>query len=260
MSADLSRTARQVNDHPATTALARIGYVASGVLHLTLALIVVQVAWFGSTADADQSGALAALAGSPGGRVVLWVVAVGFAGLALWQVTETIGTREGAGARVKAAAKAVLYAVLAWSAFQVTQGVATSGSAQSQDLTAEIMARPGGRVAVAVVGLVVVGVGAYHVHKGWTRGFLRDLRRSPGRAVQAAGRLGYVAKGVALGIVGALFVAAAWHAQPQEAGGLDAALRTLGRQPFGTALLTVVAAGLAAYGVYSFFRARYART
>ncbi|WP_448631389.1 DUF1206 domain-containing protein [Cellulomonas soli] len=187
-------------------------------------------------------------------------MAVGFAGLTLWQATEAVGTREGAGARVKAGSKAVMYAALAWSAARFAQGVPSSSSHQSQDLTAQIMSHSGGRVAVAAIGLVVVGVGVYHVHKGWTRGFLRDLRRSPGRAVQAAGRLGYVAKGVALAIVGVLFVTAAWHANPEEAGGLDAALRTLGEQPFGTALLTVVGAGLAAYGVYSFVRARYTRT
>ncbi|GAA3796223.1 DUF1206 domain-containing protein [Cellulomonas soli] len=259
-SADMTRVARRVNDHPTTGALARLGYVASGVLHLMLALVVVQVAWFGSVTSADQSGALGALASSPGGRAALWVVAVGFAGLAVWQVSEAVGTGGGAGARVKAASKAVLYAALAWTSVQFAQGAPRSSGEQSRDFTAELMSHQGGRFAVAGVGAVVLGVAAYHVHKGWTRGFLRDLREHPGRFVVAPGRLGYVAKGVALGVVGALFVAAAWHARPDEAGGLDAALRTLGDQPFGTALLTVVAAGFVAYAVYSFGRARYART
>ena len=122
------------------------------------------------------------------------------------------------------------------------------------------MAHAGGRILVAVVGLAVVGVAAYHVYKGWTRKFLGDLREHPGRFVVAAGRFGYIAKGVALAVVGVLFVAAAVKARPDEAGGLDAAFRTLADQPFGTALLTVVGAGFVAYGVYSFGRARYART
>jgi len=255
----VSHQARRVNDSPATTALARGGLVASGILHLLLAVIVVQIAWFGSSASADQSGALGVLAGNPAGRVVLWVVAIGFAGLAVWQVTEAIGTPAGAGARTKAAAKAVVYAALAWSALRFAQGAPSSSGAQSRDVTARLMAHSGGRIAVAVLGLVVVGVGAYHVRKGWTRGFRRDLVKSPGPFVDVAGRWGYVAKGIALVIVGVLFVVAAQRAQPDQAGGLDAALRTLGGQPFGTLLLTLVAAGLAGYGVYSFFRARYAR-
>ena len=41
--------------------------------------------------------------------------------------------------------------------------------------------------------------------------------------------------------------------------GLDGALKTVKDQPFGPFLLTLVAAGIAAYGVYSFARSRYAR-
>ena len=43
------------------------------------------------------------------------------------------------------------------------------------------------------------------------------------------------------------------------ASGLDGALHTLRDQPLGPVLLTAVAVGLAAYGVYSFARARYAK-
>lgn len=257
---DVKDAARRVNDNPATVLLARLGYVASGVLHLVLGIIVMQVAWFGSTTSADQSGALGTLASQPLGQVALWVVAVGFAGLAVWHVTEAFSPGGSAGDRAKAAAKAVLYAVLAWTSVQFAVGASSSGSDQSQDLTANLMSKPGGRVLVAAVGLAVIGVAVYHLHKGWTRKFLRDLQEHPGPFVVAAGRLGYVAKGIALVVVGALFVAAAWHARPDEAGGLDAAFRTLGEQPFGAVLLTVVAAGLMAYGVYSFARARYTRT
>lgn len=257
---DVSQTAQRVNDHPATTVLARLGYVASGVLHLLLGFIAVQVAWFGSSKSADQSGALATLASHPLGQAMLWVVALGFAGLAVWNVTEAFRSGAKAGDRVKSASKAVLYVVLAWTSLKFAQGSSSSSSDQSQDFTADLMAKPGGRVLVAVVGLVVIGVAVYHVHKGWKRKFLQDLQESPGRFVVAAGRFGYVAKGVALAVVGALFVTAAWHARPDEAGGLDAAFRTLADQPFGAVLLTVVAAGFAAYGVYSFGRARYTRT
>jgi hypothetical protein len=257
---DVRFAARRVNDNPATVLLARLGYVASGVLHVVLGLIVIQVAWFGSTTSADQSGALATLASHPVGAVALWIVAIGFAGLAVWHVTEAVSAGGGAGDRVKAVAKAVLYAALAWSSFKFAQGVSSSSEAQSDDLTAKLMAAPGGRILVAAVGLAIVGVAVYHVHKGWTRKFLQDLEERPPGFVVAAGRLGYVAKGIALAVVGALFVAAAWHQRPEEAGGLDSAFRTLAKQPFGTFLLTVVALGLLAYGVYSFARARYTRT
>jgi hypothetical protein len=49
------------------------------------------------------------------------------------------------------------------------------------------------------------------------------------------------------------------HKQAKEASGLDGALRSLRDQPFGTVLLVLMALGFAAYGIYSFARARYAK-
>ncbi len=259
---DVRAAAGRVNDSAATRVLARLGYVASGLVHVLLGVIALQVAWFHSSESADQSGAFGMLASQPLGKVALWAAAVGFVGLAVWQVTEAVAARKGAGAgdRVKAASKAVVYAALAWTALQFATGSSTQPDQQSQDFTAKVMAHTGGRWAVGVVGVVVVGVGAYHVYKGWTRKFLEDLTRHPGQVVTVLGRVGYVAKGIALGIVGALFVVAAVQQRPDQAGGLDDALRSLREQPFGPVLLTVVALGVIAYGLYSFARARFART
>jgi len=46
---------------------------------------------------------------------------------------------------------------------------------------------------------------------------------------------------------------------PKKATGMDTALKTLAGQPYGTALLLMVAAGLACFGVYCLFDARYRR-
>jgi hypothetical protein len=64
---------------------------------------------------------------------------------------------------------------------------------------------------------------------------------------------------VAFVIIGALVGVAALTSQPARAEGLDAALKTLASQPFGPVLLVIVALGLASYGVFCFFDARYHR-
>lgn len=260
-----ARTAKRAADSRWLERAARVGFVVSGVLHLLVAYIALQVAWSGTSGRADQSGALAMLAGNAGGKAVLWLGVVGFAGLALWQLTEAAygspgrGGNEQAAARGKSLAKAVVYLALAASSVSFARGAGRSSSDQSRDLTASLMKYSGGRALVVVVGLVVIGVGAYHVYKGLTRGFRDDLARRPGPVVEYLALAGYVAKGVALGVVGVLFAVAGLRQQPSKATGLDGALKTLRDGPFGGWLLTVVALGLAAYGLYSFARARLAR-
>jgi hypothetical protein len=248
--------ASQAGNNPLVERGARLGYAASGLLHLLIAWVVLQLAWTGTGQSADQSGAFQTLAGSGLGRALLWVTVVGFAALGLWQITEAVA-RGDTGDRVKAGGKAVVDLVLAWTALSVVRG--SGGSGGGEGVTATLMSSTGGRILIALVGLGVLGVGGYHVVKGWTERFLRDLRDDPGRWPVLAGRIGYVGKGVALAVVGVLLVVAAVRSDPQQAQGLDAALRTVADLPLGAALLTLIALGFAAFGVYSFARARHAR-
>jgi hypothetical protein len=77
--------------------------------------------------------------------------------------------------------------------------------------------------------------------------------------VERLGQFGSVAKAVSLGLIGVLVVVAAVTFDPSKANGLDPALKTLAGQPLGMFLLAVVALGLAAYGVFCFFDAKYHR-
>lgn len=263
---NVKAAAREAGDHPAVEGLARVGYAVSGLMHLLIAWIGLQLAWSATTSQsADQSGALQTLAGNGLGKLTLWVAVVGFLGLALWQVTEAVGGYHGTGTRkwgerVKALSKAVVYAVLGWTSLAFARGQVTkSGKQQTVDFTASLMSHSGGRTLVMLVGLVVIGVGAYHVVKGAKKKFLRDLVEHPGAVATHAGVIGYCAKGVALAVVGLLFVVAGAQKRPAKATGLDGALHALRDQPLGPVLLTVIAIGFAAYAVYSFARARYAR-
>jgi len=162
--------------------------------------------------------------------------------------------------KVKAAGKAVLYGALAYTSFTFALGGHSSSNKQAKDFTRTLMEAPAGRVLVGLVGLGILGVAGYHVYKGWKRKFLEDLQEHPGRWAVVAARIGYIAKGVALVAVGVLFIVAAVQQHVGKATGLDGALKSLRDLPAGPVVLIGVALGLAAYGVYSFARARYART
>lgn len=267
MSKDAGDVAEQARQSETFERVARIGFVASGVVHLLIAWIAAQVA-LGSSGEADQAGALQQLSSATGGSVLLWVCTVSFAALALWHIIAAVLPQSGRRRdqlleRVKMLGKAVVYGALAFTAFQVVTGSGADSGESSSSATSTLMAAPAGRLLVGLLGLAVLGVAAYHVVKGVRKKFLDDLRgashREVSRAVTVLGVIGYVAKGVALAVVGVLFVVAAVQADPDQPTGLDAALKTLRDQPLGVVLLLLVAAGLAAYGLYSFARARYAK-
>ncbi len=253
--------------------LARVGLLAYGVVHLLVAWLALQVAWGTSSESADQSGALQTLAESPLGKPLLWIVAIGLIALAVWQALEVLRWRSGWSASgeqrtkavrksVKAVAKAVVYAALAVLAIRFATGGGSSSSQQQQDTAAGVFGWPAGRWLVGAAGLVLIGVGIYHVYKGVTKHFLKeiDLAAAPSsatRLVTRLGQVGYPGKGIALGVVGGLLVWSAVTFDAEKASGLDGALRTILEAPFGQFLLTLVALGIAAFGAYLLVRARY---
>ncbi len=256
------RTARQLSDHPWLERLARIGFLASGLLHLVIGWVAARIA-LGGEGEADQGGALQEVRDAPFGGVLLWGAVLGFLALALFQLLDGLVRRGELTDRVKALSRSVLYAVLGGTALMVARGGSTDGEETTTDVTATLLQAPMGRFLVGGMGLAVVGVAIYHAYKGGSKKFLETLTTTGsgavGTGVVAAGMVGYLAKGVALLIVGLFFLVAAWTADPEEARGLDQALQTLAQQPFGTVLLLAVALGLVLYGVYSFARARYER-
>ena len=79
------------------------------------------------------------------------------------------------------------------------------------------------------------------------------------KAVARLGQVGYIARGIALSVVGALLGYAALTFDAQKAQGLDGAMRTIVEQPFGRFLLTAVALGFVAFGLFAFLQVRYRR-
>jgi hypothetical protein len=249
--------------------VARAGLVTFGVMHLVIGWLAVQLAFGDREGSASTSGAIHQLAEQPFGSVLVWAVAAGMYLLAAWQAIEAfLGHRREDGAtlvrkRLTSAGKAIIYAVIATSALRVALGEGSGGGEQSTDsTTAKIMDLPAGQVLVGLVGAGIITVGVALVVKGVTDRFLKDIGgRGQSGAVGSAytwlGRVGYAAKGVALGVVGGLFGYAAITHDPDESAGLDQALTEVLEQPFGPVLLTAIGVGIACFGAFCFAWARH---
>jgi hypothetical protein len=245
-------------------ALVAVGLVSYGLLHLVIAWIALQLV-FGEKAEASPEGALTQLGRQPLGGVLLWTMAVGLFTLTVWQAVEATIGRDQPGRdgrtrrRLASAGRAVVYLALGVLAVGVATRSASSSGQGEETISAKLMSVPFGQILVALIGASVIGIGVAQVVKGVKQNFTEDLDLGAPRSVRRLGIVGYSAKGIALGIIGGLFVWAAVTYDPDKAGGMDAALSIIRDQPFGSVLLAIIAAGLACFGVYCFFWAKMAR-
>jgi Domain of Unknown Function (DUF1206) len=268
---DAGDAARATTQNRHFQLVGRVGLAAYGLVHFTVAYLAARVALSGSSTEADKGGALATLAAQPGGRALLWTVTVGLAMLVLWRLGEAaVGLgwvrpqRKRTRKRIESAATAVVFGVLAASAGKLAAGGGGSSGNQQETFTARVLALPVGQFLVATVGVAVIAVAGILAYRGARKTFTEDLDLSTAspaarRMATRLGQAGYCALGVAYGIIGVLIVSMALTYRPDKAVGLDAALTTLAGLPYGTALLLLVAAGLACFGLYCLFDARYRR-
>ena len=262
MVVDAERVARPVQK------FGKVGMVAYGAVYVVLAWLALQVVISGRKESTDHAGALSEIAEGPG-AAVLWVLGIGLFAFALWQAMEAaVGytwvtkkskrTRK----RLSSVIRTGTGITLGIAAVRIASGGGAGDSdKKQQELTATVMDWPAGPFLVGLVAAVVIGVGVAEVVSGVRGSFMKDLDPADLPAgsrkwVERLGRFGYIAKGIAIATIGGLIGAAALTRDPGEAGGLDAALRTLAGQPFGMVLLGAMAVGFAAFGVYCFAAAR----
>jgi len=264
-------TGRQAARSNALSMLARAGLAARGVMYGLIGIIAIQIALGSTRRQADRSGAVRLVAATPFGSAILWLLVIGFAGLTLWRLSEAAYGAPGpdghkTGQRLINLGKALIYGFVTWGIFKFALGLGAPASTnkQSRDLTATAFKYSGGRFAVAIAGVVIVGIGLYLAYQAYRARFLRDLRmgsasRRTRQVVTWLGKAGGVARGAVFVTIGIFLVVAAIDARPGQAKGIDSALVTLAHTPAGPWLLGVVALGLVMFGIYSCCEARWRR-
>lgn len=250
--------------------LSRAGMAARGAVFLIIGILAIKVATDSGGTTTDQKGALAELAKQPFGEALLLVLVVGLAGYALFRIAQGVLDTDDKGddasdlaVRASKVGSGIAYGVLCASAIGILAGSggggSSSGSGDPRSTTAGILGWPGGRAWVILVALAILAVAGWNVYRGVSKTFMTRLH-PPGRmrtVVERVGVVGMCARGVVFGIIAGFLVKAAVEYDPKEAVGIDGALGRLAHEPYGQALLGLVAAGLVAFALYCFAEARY---
>jgi len=254
------RSVRQKSE-PWVAPVGRVGVASQGVLYAVVGILALQVASGHETDRADQHGALYAVSSQPFGRALLLVLTVGLAAHCVWRlllfVRGDVGSDDAKdwAKRLGQLGRAFIYAVFTWAAIKELLDAGGGSQGASREGVARALDWPGGPVLVAIVGGVVLATGVWHMSKLITRRYEKDLDLD-GRPegfqvwVRVLGAVGYFGRGVGFALVGWFFVYAAFDHDPNEAGGLDNALKQLVRSEHGAGMLRLVAIGLFAFGIY----------
>lgn len=251
------------------TVLARLGFAARGMVYLLIGVVAIDAALNGGR-PSDNQGVMGTVADAPGGRLLLLLCALGFVGYAFWRLTEAALDPEHRGQNMKGQFERAGYAVsglihvgLAAAAVRLATRQAPSpdgapGDEAVQDWSAWLLDQPAGPVLLGLVALALFATAAAQAIKAYKARFdeLAGDVPAPDK-VRLLGRIGYAARALVFAMMGWFLLNVVLHHNPQEAGGLGAALRQLRAQDHGPLLLLVVATGLALFGIFSLVEARY---
>ncbi len=266
--ADIKKVGQKATFSPLMEAMTRLGYGVRGLIYIIMGLLAVKVAFGKGGSLASPQEAIAAIGKQPGGMILLWVVLLGIICYSTWGIVRAVfdplhkgHDLKGLVARFGFLVSAFGFAILALPTYGIITGASkTSNGSQTEKLITSIMAMPGGRWVIGILGLAVMAGGLYQIYLGFSAHFERQfqiyaLTSKQVKLVTNIGRFGTSARGVVFALVGGLFCMAAYQFNPSQPVGMDAALATLMHQPYGIWLLGLIAVGLVAFGGYSMLSA-----
>ena len=252
--------------------LARFGYVAKGFVYGAIAILALLTAFSVQGGETTgTTGALNEIAKQPAGKILLFLIAIGLVGYAIWRLIQAIKDPEHKGTDAKGLFSRLGYLISGLAYMGVAANSAllavgsssgSSGGDSKQDWTAMVMQQPFGRWLVGLGGALTIGIGFYRIYKAYKTKFrkkldLKSLDRDREKWLVNISRFGIAARGVVFTMIGFFLMQAAYNYDPQKVKGLDGVLATLARQPWGKVLLALMALGLLSYAVYLLLQARF---
>jgi hypothetical protein len=248
----------------------RAGLAAQGVCFGIIGGLAISLAFDAGGTATDPQGALSALARHGWGRALLVLLAVGFAGYAVWRFAQALFDRGGMGSdfgglfrRTIQLVQGLCYTVLTLGAVKTLLGARTSPGGERR-AAAGMLGWPAGRELVGLAATVLLISAAVTAYWGVSRRFKESLATEEmgaktERLVTALGVFGLSSFGVVLGVVGWFLLKAAIEFNPTVPVGIGGALSKLAHAGYGPWLLGVTAAGLIVFAAFDLFQARYHR-
>lgn len=251
--------------------LARLGYASKALIYGIVGALAVAAAANRGGRVTDTSGALRVILSQPFGNTLLFVLAAGLCGYAIWRVTDAIADPDRRGTnfgglvtRVGNVVRGVVYGALGLEAFRLARGLAGARGNEAEMWTARIMEWPAGVLLVGLGGAIVLAYGASEVIRS-AKGKVDEtvnywsMPASWRKPAIYVSRFGIGARGLILATLGFFLVRAAVAHNPAQAGGTRESMLEIAGLAAGRWLLAAIAAGLIAYAIDQAIHARWRR-
>jgi hypothetical protein len=266
---NVKRVASTATTSPAMEALLRLGYIVRGLVYGVIGLLALQEAIGGGGQFTGPQGAIAKMGQTSLGGIVLYFILVGLIGYGLWGFIRAIADPQHKGTKPKGIIERIGYAIsgisyllLGAATSNLIQGASSGASNNSQSVQIQqsiggiLATKPGGQLMVAIIALVIVGIGISQIYQGARPSFEKQFRPYALNAyrrmwIVRLGRIGYPARGLVFTLIGLFLLLAAVNNNPSQAQGIDGVLAALMHQSFGPWLLGIVALGLVIFGIFS---------
>ena len=231
----------------------RFGFFARGVVYLFIGGIAARVALLERGRAKGPAGALQELLEGWHGRAALWVVAAGLLSFVVYRLADVARVRS-AIAKIGSLVGAIGALVLVWTSIRILLNLRRGGTPALREWGARLMANPWGRGALALGGAIAVVAGLVEVVRAVAGKLPKDfvtavIARDNRTWASRLARLGLLAHGTVVVLVGVSVFRAAVLTKPREIVETGGALRKLTLMEGGPALFAVAAVGLLAYGL-----------
>lgn len=176
------RAGRTPRGSATLTGASRVGLAGRGVFYLILTYLVVRIGAKSATGQADANGVFRTVTAQPLGAAAIVVAVLGVLAFGAARIAAALGDRRVSfGRRVSAAGQGCTYLVLAafTTYYLVTAaptGTTQVGSEQThQSGAGTVLAEPAGRLLLAALGVVVVGVCLWQIWNALAQNYVAGI-------------------------------------------------------------------------------------
>lgn len=255
----------QISSKETKKKVARFGIGSKGMVFILMGGLTAWSAFGRGGKKADSKGAMEFLISQPFGKVLLWALAAGLASYVFWRMYQAFidpenkgNGKQGLAERLGFFWNGLIYLIILYGAVSLLIGVGSSGGG-NESIIQKLLSKSYGRWLVAGVALAYLGNAIYLMYLAYSGKFKKEISETEmdDKAQQFminAGRVGYTALGLVMGMIAFLTVRSAISYDASDAGGVEDAF-TFIQNEFGAVVLAIMALGLATYGVFMLIKA-----